>query len=68
MTTFDKIAHALGTGALGLITVSATLTPGTIPSWLVISCAVIAFATGATTSPILSKPTIGESVAKAKVG
>ncbi len=68
MTTYDKVAHALGTGALGLITISASLTPGTIPPWLVIVCAVVAFATGATTSPVMSKPTVGEAVEKAKVG
>ncbi len=68
MTTYDKIAHALGTAALGLITVSASLTPGTIPAWLTIVCAILAFATGATTSPVMSKPTVGEAVEKAKVG
>ena len=68
MTTYDKIAHALGAAALGLITVSASMTPGSIPSWLIIVASVVAFVTGTTTSPVLSKPTVGEAVQKAKVG
>jgi hypothetical protein len=68
MTNYDKIAHLLGTAANGLIIVSASMKAGTIPAWLIIVCAVTAFATGVTTSPVLSKPTVGEAVEKAKVG
>ncbi len=68
MTNYDKIAHLLGTAALGLITISASMKPGTIPAWLIIVCAVVAFATGTTTSPVMQKPTLGEAVDKAKIG
>lgn len=76
LTIYDKVAHLMGMLALGLITVAGAMsTPDAagvvhnpIPGWLMIVASVIAFATGATTKPVMNRPTVGEAVEKAKIG
>lgn len=52
MTTFDKVTHALGAAATGILITG--LSGGiAVPGWLLITAAAVQFATGATTSPLV---------------
>jgi hypothetical protein len=51
MSTYDKIMHAVGQGALAVIGFSLTM-PKTIPVWLLAACTVIASIAGATTNAV----------------
>ena len=54
MTTFDKVAHALGAAATGIL--AAGLSGGVaVPAWLMLTAVGVQFATGAATSPMVRR-------------
>ena len=54
MTTFDKLMNMAGLAASGILITG--LSGGiSVPAWLLITCAGIQFATGATAVPMLRK-------------
>lgn len=54
MSTFDKIAHALGAAATGIL--AAGLSGGVaVPAWLMLTAVGVQFATGASTAPMMRR-------------
>jgi hypothetical protein len=57
MTTYDRIAHLLGLIALGLLGLSASPSIYShLPWWLMATASVVAFATQASTMPVVNRP------------
>jgi hypothetical protein len=57
MTTYDRLMHLLGLIALGMLGLSAN--PGVyahLPWWLIAVATVVAFATQASTMPVVNRP------------
>lgn len=57
MSNFDRIMHLLGTAAAGIVVVGGSGGVA-VPGWLLITAGVVAFATGATSGPMMKRPSI----------